>query len=62
MVDPGAAVGVMTWPVGSIDLSPKFPTGSVVRPAPPCAKTKVDDNPNTNPKKKLVLTMISLSK
>jgi hypothetical protein len=26
-VDPGAAVGVITCPVGRIDRSPKFPTG-----------------------------------
>jgi hypothetical protein len=43
-VDPGAAVGVMTCPVGRIDRLPKFPTGSVVLPLPNCAKLKLGAN------------------
>ena len=40
-VDPGAAVGVKTWPVGRIDAVPKFPTGCVVWPLPNCAEARL---------------------
>ena len=45
-MDPGAAFGVITWPVGTIDRSPKLPTGSIVSPLLNCAIAKPGTSAN----------------
>src|SRR5215831_11165984 len=47
MVDPGAAIGVKTCPVGRIDAVPKFPTGCVVWPLPNCAEARLGVKTNS---------------